>query len=256
MQVTEVYAWQGRELVGSDGEKIGTIKAIYEDSATGQPEWALVSSGLFGTRSHFVPLVDAEPNDGTVRVNVSKNLVKDAPSIEGEGELSDTDEQRLFEHYNVPFTSDLSPAVQSAPATGSSYHGVSGDDVTGSDADDAMTRSEEELRVGTAARERGRARLRKYVVTEQIQQTVPVQREQVRVEREPISDADVDAGLSGPEIAEAEHEVVLHEEEPVVEKRTVPKERVRLGTETVTEEREISEEVRKEQIEPEGDIHR
>lgn len=72
MQVTEVYAWQGRELVGSDGEKIGTIKAIYEESATGQPEWALVSSGLFGTRSHFVPLVDAEPNDGTVRVNVSK----------------------------------------------------------------------------------------------------------------------------------------------------------------------------------------
>jgi uncharacterized protein (TIGR02271 family) len=114
-----------------------------------------------------------------------------------------------------------------------------------------MTRSEEELHVGTTQRESGRARLRKYVVTENVQQTVPVQREEVRVEREPITDANRDRATAGPDISEEEHEVTLHAEEPVVEKRTVPKERVRLDKETVTDERTVDEQVRKERIEEE-----
>jgi uncharacterized protein (TIGR02271 family) len=116
-----------------------------------------------------------------------------------------------------------------------------------------MTRSEEELQVGTTERETGRARLRKYVVTEQVQKTVPVQREEVRIEREPITDANVGDATAGPEISEEEHEVTLHEEEVVVEKRAVPKERVRLDKETVTEDKTVSEEVRKEQVEVDGD---
>jgi uncharacterized protein (TIGR02271 family) len=128
-----------------------------------------------------------------------------------------------------------------------------GRDTSGPTTDDAMTRSEEELRVGTQTRERGRARLRKHVVTETQQVTVPVQREQVRVEREPITDANLDAATSGPAISEEEHEVTLREEEVVVNKRVVPKERVRLDTETVTDERQVSEEVRKEHIEVQGD---
>jgi uncharacterized protein (TIGR02271 family) len=111
-----------------------------------------------------------------------------------------------------------------------------------------MTRSEEELRVGTAQRERGRVRLRKYVTTEQVQQTLPVRREKARVEREPITDANLDAATSGPEISEEEHEVVLREEEPVVEKRVVPKERVRLDKDTVTDEERVDKQLRKEQI--------
>jgi uncharacterized protein (TIGR02271 family) len=112
-----------------------------------------------------------------------------------------------------------------------------------------MTRSEEELRVGTTERERGRARLRKWVDTEQVEETVPVTRETARVEREPITDDNVDEAMSGAEISEAEHEVTLHEEEPVVEKRAVPKERVRLERDTETDEEQISETVRKERIE-------
>jgi len=92
----------------------------------------------------------------------------------------------------------------------------------------AMTRSEEELHVDTQRRERGRARLRKYVVTEEVTRTVPIQREEVRIEREPITDANRGDAMRGPEISEDEHEVVLHAEEPIVEKRAVPKERVRL----------------------------
>ena len=116
-----------------------------------------------------------------------------------------------------------------------------------------MTRSEEELRVGKASRERGRARLRKYVVTEDVQKTVPVQREEVRVEREPITDANVGDAKDGPAISEEEHEVTLHEEEVVTEKRAVPKERVRMDKQTVTEDQKVSEQVRKEQIEAKGD---
>ena len=111
-----------------------------------------------------------------------------------------------------------------------------------------MTRSEEELLVGTRAHEAGRVRLRKYVVTEYVQQSVPVQREEVRIEREPISDANVDRALAGPGISEEEHEVVLHEEELVVEKRVVPKERVRLAKDTVTDEQQVTEQLRKERI--------
>jgi uncharacterized protein (TIGR02271 family) len=131
-----------------------------------------------------------------------------------------------------------------------------GRDVSGPTTDDAMTRSEEELRVGTTQRERGRARLRKHVVTEEVHQTVPAHREEVRVEREPITDANIDDALDGPAISEEEHEVTLHQEEVVTEKRAVPKERVRMHKETVTDEQEVSEELRKKQIETEGDLER
>ncbi len=112
--------------------------------------------------------------------------------------------------------------------------------------DDAMTRSEEQMHVGVERTEAGRVRLRKYVVTEEVQQTIPVSHEEVRIEREPITDANRDEALSGPEITEAEHEVILHEERPVVETRTVPVERVSLKADEVTEEQTVSGEVRKE----------
>jgi uncharacterized protein (TIGR02271 family) len=116
-------------------------------------------------------------------------------------------------------------------------------------ADEAITRSEEELRIGLERRQRGRVRLRKYVVTEQVTKTVPVRREVVRVEREPITEPSRNGTLPESRIAEEEHEVLLYEEQPIVEKRVVPKERVRLHTEVVEDQREISEELRREQIE-------
>lgn len=252
--MTEAYEWEGRSALGSDGEKIGSIKDVYVDDATGSPEWATVTGGLFGMKSHFVPLAGAAPAGEDVRVQVTKDQVEDAPGLDTDRELSEAEERTLFEHYGVPYTSEGTTTAQGAPDAGNERD--AGHDTSGPTTGDAMTRSEEEVRVGTATRESGRARLRKFVVTEQVQTTVPVQREEVRVEREPITDENVDRSMSGPEISEEEHEVVLHEEEPVVEKRTVPKERVRLGTETVTDEREVSEEVRKEQIEAEGDRRR
>ena len=115
-----------------------------------------------------------------------------------------------------------------------------------------MTRSEEQLRVGTERVEAGRARLRKYVTTETETRTVPVAKETVHVEREPITDANMPNAMSGPAISEEEHEVVLTEERPVVQKEAVPVERVRLDTDTVTENVQVTEEVRKEQIDMDG----
>jgi uncharacterized protein (TIGR02271 family) len=240
VDIDTVRSWQGRTMVGRDGDKIGTIDAIYLDDQTGQPEWGLVNTGLFGAKSTFVPLAQADTVGDDVQVPYEKQLVKDAPRVEADQHLSEAEEQELWRHYGLDYGESAPGRVDDDDKGGR--------DVSGPTSDDAMTRSEEELQVGTETRERGRARLRKYVTTEEQQVTVPVQREEVRVEREPITDANLDAATSGPDISEAEHEVTLREEEPVVEKRAVPKERVRLDTETVTEERQVSEEVRKEQI--------
>jgi uncharacterized protein (TIGR02271 family) len=244
--VDTVRNWQGSSMVDRDGDRIGDIEAIYVDDQTGQPEWALVNTGLFGTRSTFVPIAQASAHRDQVQVPFEKQRVKDAPNMDPDGHLSEQEEQELWRHYGL----DYGDAGTDRTATYED-RATAGRDVSGPTTDDAMTRSEEELRVGTETRERGRARLRKYVVTETQQVTVPVQREEVRVEREPITDANLGDATSGPAISEEEHEVTLREEEVVVDKRAVPKERVRLDTETVTEERQVSEEVRKEQIEVE-----
>ncbi len=117
-----------------------------------------------------------------------------------------------------------------------------------SSAGDAVTRSEEELQVRTTQRESARVRLQKYIVTEMVTMTVPVRREEFRLEREPITEANRGPATPGAEVSDEEYETILHEEEVVIEKRVVPKERVRVVRETVTDEREITEEVRKEQI--------
>jgi uncharacterized protein (TIGR02271 family) len=241
--MTDAYEWHGRDLVDRQGDEVGTIEELYLDQQTEQPEWAAVRTGLFGKKLSFVPIQDAEPTGEQVRVPFEKDQVKDAPRIDPDGELSQQEEATLYAHYGMAYSERRSDTGLPEGT------GAVGHDVSGPTTDDAMTRSEEELRVGTASRERGRARLRKYVVTEHVQQTVPVQREEVRVEREPITEDNVDQALSGPEISEEEHEVVLHEEDPVVEKRVVPKERVRMSKETRTDEAQVSEEVRKEQIE-------
>jgi uncharacterized protein (TIGR02271 family) len=243
--IDTVRTWQGRTLLDRDGSRIGTVDAIYLDDQTGQPEWALVNTGLFGTKSTFVPIAQATQTGDDVQVPYDKQLVKDAPRVDPDQHLSEAEEQQLWRHYGLDYdTSDRSVAT----GRDATSRGRVGRDTSGPTADDAMTRSEEELRVGTAQRERGRVRLRKYVTTEQVQQTVPVRREKARLEREPITDANLGAATSGPDLSEEEHEVILREEEPVVEKRVVPKERVRLDKDAVTGEERVAEELRKEQV--------
>ena len=246
--IETIRTWEGRTMLDRDSGRIGTIDAIYLDDQTGQPEWALVNTGLFGTKASFVPLAQAFQSDNDVLVPYDKQLVKDAPRADSDGHLSEAEERQLWRHYGLDYDIvDRSVATDRDAIRPTKV----GRDTSGPTTDDAMTRSEEELRVGTTQRERGRVRLRKYVATEHVEQVVPVRRERVRLEREPITDANIDAATSGPDLSEEEHEVVLREEEPVVEKRVVPRERVRLDKDTVTGEERVAEEVRKERI----DVH-
>jgi uncharacterized protein (TIGR02271 family) len=238
MNTTDIQGLEGREVVDRDGQKIGTIDQIYVDDSTGAPEFALVKSGLFGSKSRFVPVRDAVESGGELQVPYSNDQVKDAPSCDPDGHLSEAEESKLYSYYGLAHSDP-----QAAPEkTGRKR-------TTGRD--DAMTRSEEELKVGTRKQEAGRVRLRKWVETENVTETVPVKKETARVEREPITDANRDQALSGPDITESEHEVTLTAEEPVVEKRAVPKERVRLEKDVATDQEQVSEEVRKEQIDVE-----
>ena len=231
----------GKTVAGPDGQAIGKIADVYESTDGGGGTFATVNTGLFGAGASFFPLDAATFQGDKVTVPFTKDVIKDAPRVENDEELTAPEEERLFQYYS------------SAGATGTgSAQGIVGHDTSGPTTDSAMTRSEESLRVGTEKVEAGRARLRKYVVTETETRTVPVSHEEVRVEREPITDGNVGAALDGPAISEEEHEVVLTAEQPVVQKEAVPVERVRLDKETVTEQVQVTEDVRKEQIELEG----
>ncbi|MCZ2818611.1 PRC and DUF2382 domain-containing protein [Modestobacter sp. VKM Ac-2984] len=251
----------GTNAVDTDGDKLGKVGQVYLDDQTGSPEWATVSTGMFGTSETFVPLADASVADGILRVPYQKSKVKDAPRIDADqGHLSPEEETELYRYYGVGVgtetarvdTGRVDTARVDTDRRDTDRRDTVGHDTSGPTTDDAMTRSEEQIRVGTERVETGKARLRKFVVTEDVTTTVPVSHEEVRIEREPITDANRDEALAGPTISEEEHEVVLHAERPVVAKEAVPVERVRLDTETVTEQETVTDTVRKEQIETEG----
>ena len=258
MHTDDLTRLQGCEVFDRTGDKIGKVEQIYLDQETGQPEWLAVKTGLFGTNISFVPLAEATPEDDSIRVNYEKAQVKDAPNISPDGELSQEQEATLYSHYGIAYGGSRSDSGLPEGRYGETGRGTGGpgQDTSGPNTDAAMTRSEEELKVGKVNEEKGRARLRKWVETEQVDKTVPVAREELRVEREPITDATVGAATDGPAISEEEHEIVLHQEQPVVEKNVVPKERVRLDKDTHVDEQTVAEDVRKERIELEDDSTR
>jgi len=244
---TEQLLSGGGNVVDNDGDKIGSIGQVFLDDQSGQPEWITVKTGIFGTGESFVPLRDAEVSGNDVRVPYDKDKVKDAPRIsDANSHLSEEEESTLYSYYGY---GDEYATGYSAGDVDRSASYDTGHDTSGENTDSAMTRSEEQVRVGTQTEAVGKARLRKYVVTENVTKTVPVQREEVRVEREPITDGNVGDALDGPAISEEEHEMTLNEERVVVEKEAVPVERVRLEKDTVTEQQQVDEEVRKEKIE-------
>ncbi|MCJ1697057.1 PRC and DUF2382 domain-containing protein [Rathayibacter caricis] len=249
----------GADVHGTDDAKIGTVGQVYVDNDSQQPTWVTIRTGLFGSSESFAPLSDASFDGGVVRVAYEKSFVKDAPRIEDDGALTADDEQALYSYYGVGGSRAESPLYDQDADGGTTTdfvteghgtgHGTEGHDTSGPTTDDAMTRSEERLRVGTETVEAGRARLRKHIVTEQVTRTVPVSHDEVTLTREPITEANAGDALAGPDLSEEEHEVILTEERVVTAKETVPVERVSLGTETVTEQQRVDEEVSHEEIE-------
>jgi len=242
----------GLTAVDADGAKVGTVGQVYVDEASGQPTWVTLSTGMFGTKESFAPLAGSSATGDQLVLAVSKQLVKDAPSIDDDGHLGEVEVTALYQHYAAYLEPTAGTRADGAGGRSPGRHAGERPDTEAVGDGEAMTRSEERLHVGTESVPVGRARLRKYVVTENVTTTVPVSHEEVRLEREPITEANRDAALTGQDITEAEHEVQLHAERPVVSKETVPVERVRLATDTVTGEEKVNEEVRKERIdEPE-----
>jgi len=236
--------WAGHDVVDEHGDKIGTVADIYFDDETGQPDWCTVKTGLFGMNVSFMPISGMTSDKNVLVSPWSKDQVKDAPNIDPDGHLTPDQERQLYEFYGVSY----------GDTTSDTDRGTVGRDTSGPETDTAMTRSEEELQVGTRQREAGSARLRKWVETDTEAVSVPVSHEEVRVEREAITDANIDDALDGPEISEEEHEVTLMEDEVVSSTQTVPKQRVRLDKTTVTDTETVEGQVRKEHIEVEGDV--
>lgn len=264
--ITETQAQDviGSTAYGSDGEKIGSVGQVFLDDASGRPEFVTVNTGLFGMKESFIPVAEATFDGGSLTLPYTKDKVKGAPNVDVDaGHLDQTEEDELYRYYGLgqgtgyAGTETAGTGVDTGLAAGTGTGvdtGVApeGRDTSGPETDDAMTRSEEHLDVGTTSQEAGRARLRKYVTTETETRTVPVRKEHAVVETEPITDANRGEALDGPDISEEEHEVVLNEERPVVGKTTEPVERVRLGTETEVDEQTVTEEVRKEHIDVDG----
>jgi stress response protein YsnF len=237
-----------RDLLGAEGDRIGKIHEVYMDDDTGQPEWFAVKTGWFGNNISFVPIRDAAATESGLHVPYRKDQVKGAPNVEPDGRLSQDEEASLYAHYRIAYGESRS---DSGLPEGQARERRRGKSENG---DTAMTRSEEELVTGTRQREAGRARLVKYVETEHVDVKVPVKRERAKLVTEPITDANRDEALDGPDIRENVHEETLYAEEPVVEKRTVPKERVRLEKEVKTDQKDIDVDLRKERIESDGDV--
>jgi uncharacterized protein (TIGR02271 family) len=275
----------GTTAYGPDDQKLGKVGQVFLDDRTGEPQFATVNTGLFGMKESYVPISEATWSGDRLVVPYTKDQVKDAPSVDLDGgHLDHAEEERLWQHYGLSYdttgtgqsgqsgqtgqtdavggtyadagtTSGTDTYAATGTGTGTGHvDTTSGHDTSGPTTDDAMTRSEEHLEVGVASQEAGRARLRKYVTTEQETQTVPVRKEQAVIEREPITDGNVGDALDGPAISEEEHEVVLHEERAVADTVVEPVERVSLGTETVVDQETVTEDVRKEHVEVEGDV--
>jgi uncharacterized protein (TIGR02271 family) len=241
------------DVLDPEGDKIGTVGEIWLEEGSHEPVWVSVRTGMFGMKESFVPLQGAEAGaDAALHVAVRKDQVKDAPRVDADGRLSSEEELALYAHYGFGpqggrGRTQTRQTGRQTTDTGRATQGR-GQATTGrpNAADTELTRSEERLRVGTERAETGHVRLRKYVVTENQQMSVPVRHEELRVEREPITDSTAVPGEAN--YAEDERDITLHAEHAVVQKESVPVERIRVGTETVTEDQTVTGEVRKEQV--------
>ena len=229
-----VLEMRGAPVYASDGDQIGKVEEIFLDDQTRKPEWIGIGTGFFGTKRVLVPVTGAEVDGGELRVPYAKDQVQNSPDIDGD-EISQSLESELYSYYGLEYSEQRSDSglPEGAPSGGADLEG-----------DLSVTRSEEELAVGTRDVETGRVRLRKYVETEPVEMDVALQQETAQVRTEQI-----DQPVSGVEIGEQEIEVPLHGEEAVVEKKTVARERVSIDKDVETEQATVSDEVRRERVE-------
>jgi uncharacterized protein (TIGR02271 family) len=214
---------------------VGAIADVYLSRANGEPEFVLLELG--GGAQTPVPLTNARLTGGVLYLDVDAQRVAAAPPADGGAELTPEYEVRLYEFYGHP-----PPAV--APDAAATT------ELPGGDEGAEMTVSEEQLVVDTQPRPTERVRVRKRVVTEEVTLTIPLRREELVIEREPIEPGTAQAP-DDAQIVDAEFDFLLLAEQPVIEKRIVPVEQVRLRKDVVVEEELVSDTVRKERVDVE-----
>ncbi|MFB9071496.1 YsnF/AvaK domain-containing protein [Citricoccus parietis] len=243
---------------------MGSVGQVYLDDRTNQPTFVTVKTGLFGAKETFVPISEASPSRDGLQVPFDKAFVKDAPNVEADGSLTPQEEQRIYEYYSIDSSGTAAGTGQgTAAGTG---QGTAAGTVPGADSDaghdtsgdagrdvstdtESVTARNEQLNVGTEVRETGRVRLRKHTYTDTETVEVPVSREEIVVEREPV---DPDSAEARRETGDQDVEVTAHEEVPVVNK-TATAEKVTVDKTQVQDTERVAGTVQHEDIEVEGD---
>ncbi|WP_206478290.1 PRC and DUF2382 domain-containing protein [Kocuria sp. KRD140] len=281
MTTFDVNAILSSTAYGSDGDKIGKVEQVFLDDNSGEPTFLTVNTGLFGAKENFVPVKGARQDGDRVVLPYTKDVIKDAPKVDADQHLSPAEEEELYRYYELNYDdgrtagtdrdrTTAAAGTAGVAGTAAADRGVTDRDVADRDRDAvaqdrrdvaatagdeaSVVRHEERLNVGTQEREAGHARLRKYVVTDHDTVDVPVEREEVTVERTPINDTN--ARVDNGTIGEEEVDVTLHEERPVVQKEAVAVEEVGLNKQTVQETQRVEADVRKEQVDVETDVDR
>ncbi len=258
LTLDDLESARGNTVYSTDGEKIGKVEELYVDEGTGRPEWIGIGTGFLGTKRVLVPVEGASRREGGVLVPYEKDHVKATPDTDSD-EISQESERALYAHYGLEYSHAPSDTglpegrANTGPEEGALDTGLGASTHAPDSPGDAeggrpaVTRSEEELRVGKRGIETGRLHLHKWTESEQVEVPVELRREKARVTREPL-----DKTVSGDEIGDEELEITLMEEQPVVQKDTVAKERIGIETEVETERQTVSEDVRKERVAIEG----
>ncbi len=103
-EADDIREWRGHSVVDDTGGKIGDLEALYVDTRTDEYSFGTVKIGLLSrSRLVFVPLTGAKVGLNYLKVAFPKKLVRDAPSIDTDGELLATDEPAVFRHYELPY---------------------------------------------------------------------------------------------------------------------------------------------------------
>lgn len=232
-------SWTGLPAVDRAQQPVGAIADVYLSRASGEPEFVLLELG--GGAQTPVPLTNARLTGGVLHLDIDADRVAAAPPADGGEELTPEYEVRLYEHYGHD-----APAVAPDAAATTELQGA------GDDESAEMTVSEEQLVVDTQARPTERVRVRKRVVTEEVTLTIPLRREELVIEREPIEPGTAEAPADA-QIVDAEFDFLLLAEQPVIEKRIVPVEQIRVRKDVIVEEELVSDQVRKERVDVEHD---
>jgi uncharacterized protein (TIGR02271 family) len=233
----------GYEVVDRNSNKVGTVQCFWTDH-TGQAAFVGVETGWFMPKIHVIPVHQAEVSERRRRLRIpyTEEKVRSAPSHESEEELRDEHQISILRHYGIESGIGNTQATQPGET-----EGIAATTVAGSSEERVIPLSEEEISV--QKRETGGGvRLKKVVRTEVVNQPVELEREDIVVERVPASET---GAADNPDFSEEEIFVPLRREEAVVSKESHVREGVRVGKTVERERRDVSETVRKEDIEVE-----